>query len=252
VNKITIVSDFTKNDEWSFWARNEIGHLKGHLDISVRCAKKSRSEGSLDGSDMVLHFSENPTYIPNYFNVGCGPDEFGLMDALIKLPPLIVPPPYFDSPLKIRPLEGEFVIYTINSRFDRSNTLQLVEEFSRQFDPSEPVTLLIKTDRAFENEINGLKAKMALYPNISSYKKEIVIHGALDDQIIWTINHKFNLFVDSSDESQFREIAKSLNKYCDSPKKLRDYYENKVFGDNRKTVSVQDHLSILKDVLNER
>ena len=172
MNKITVVSDFTQNDEWSFWARNEIANLKGHLDIAVQCTKKSISKGSLNGSNMVLHFAENPIYIPNHFNVGCGSDEFGLMDALINLPPLIVPPPYLDSPLKIRPLEGEFVVYTINSRFDKSHTLQLVEEFSRQFDPSEPITLLIKTDRVIENEVNSLKARMGLYPNPSSCKKE--------------------------------------------------------------------------------
>lgn len=97
---------------------------------------------------------------------------------------------------------GEFLFYTIGEFVQRKNLGALLRAFHTEFDPSEPVGLVIKTDgpesraRAFCDEI---KRGMKLYGGRpEAYKEEILLTDRLTDDGILRLHASCDCFVSAS------------------------------------------------------
>ena len=101
---------------------------------------------------------------------------------------------------------GDFLFYFIGEMVRRKNLAALLKAFHLEFDPSEPVQLVIKTDRpglppdesrrhveAFCNEIKrGLKLHGG---KVEHYKEEVVITDRLTDQGMMRLHATCDCFV---------------------------------------------------------
>lgn len=112
----------------------------------------------------------------------------------------------------LRPLkeEGNFVFYTIGEMVRRKNLAGLLKAFHTEFDPQEPVSLVIKTSkpgmpphetrRHVEAFCNEIKRGLKLYEGgkVEHYKGEVVITEHLADEDMLRLHAACDCFVQPS------------------------------------------------------
>jgi glycosyltransferase involved in cell wall biosynthesis len=181
------------------------------------------------------------------------------------------------SPLDIPATNGEFIFYTISDLNNRKNLASLIRAFHSEFDPTEPVTLLIKATRygmhpnSVLNELkdlcNQIKAGLHLYPNMESYKSEILVPNIVDDETVYRLHNSCDCFVSSScgeawcipafDAMGFGKtpIVTNWSGFTDYMTKdtgwLVDCYIQQAFGGNNSIYSGREEWAII-DVLHLR
>lgn len=115
------------------------------------------------------------------------------------------------KPLLIRDrLADSFLFYYIGDFNKRKNLIALIKAFHLEFDVTEPVNLVIKTNIAtgpsddFENvrareaitqEINNVKREMKLYRSMDQYKQEIILTGHYTEEEIMRLHTSCDCFV---------------------------------------------------------
>lgn len=135
-------------------------------------------------------------------------------DSGVEIPIQVVPHPtditkYMRSytPLNFREELGDkFIFYVIGEIHPRKNITALIRAFHAEFDPNEPVELLIKTTPMnginsvdqLREFINSIKAKMYLYSSTDSYKQEILIVDYWKEDQINQLHNSCDAFVCSS------------------------------------------------------
>jgi len=101
--------------------------------------------------------------------------------------------------------ENTFNFYFIGEFIPRKNLEALIKAFHVEFHRSEPVNLVIKTNRQSTDEytlgqqvsdyINGIKGRMRIYDNPNLYKRELIITARLSDEEMNQLHQSCNCFV---------------------------------------------------------
>ncbi len=99
-------------------------------------------------------------------------------------------------------------IYAIGSWEARKNWIALFRSFHQTFDPSEPVSLVIKTNssnlspeellKEIQRITERVKSDLRLYPDNSCYKPEIIIPDYLDSDAVQDLHHNCDIYVSTS------------------------------------------------------
>jgi len=98
-------------------------------------------------------------------------------------------------------LDGNYVFYTISEYSKRKNFGALVRAFLAEFDPAEPVSLVIKMSgdkEALTKEIEEIKAGMKLYQDRAAYQPIVLISERLTDDRLIQLHKDFDCFVNVS------------------------------------------------------
>jgi glycosyltransferase involved in cell wall biosynthesis len=112
---------------------------------------------------------------------------------------------YDSGPLKHMGLNNTFNFYFVGEYIPRKNLMALATAFHREFKPSEPVSLVIKTNKAgmdqkqlqskIDKDLTGLKKTLLLYQNPHSYKRELVATEYLKEEYLYALHQACDCFV---------------------------------------------------------
>ena len=104
--------------------------------------------------------------------------------------------------------EGNFVFYTIADLNKRKNIEAFITAFHAEFDPSEPVSILIKsykyglsadeTALKIRDMCNDVKFGLKKFKNINDYKEDLIVTSFISDEDICRIHNSCDCFVTSS------------------------------------------------------
>lgn len=108
-------------------------------------------------------------------------------------------------PLDIPGANGDFIFYTIADLNNRKNLGALVRAFHAEFDPDEPVSLLIKATKygsnpqqclkELQDHCNQVKQGLRLHPKMEMYKPEILVPNVLNDEVVYRLHNSCDCFV---------------------------------------------------------
>lgn len=100
---------------------------------------------------------------------------------------------------------NEFKFYFIGEYVQRKNLLALITAYHLEFDKSEPVSLVIKTNKGgvsseklnkiIMDDVNRIKQTLRLYKSLDSYKQEIVITDRLSNFEMCSLHTSCDCFV---------------------------------------------------------
>lgn len=109
----------------------------------------------------------------------------------------------------IEELKNKFAFYFIGEHNDRKNVMGLVKAFHREFSPSEPVVLVLKTNsQQIKEEINNWKKSSRCR---SVYIPELLVNSNLTDKEMASLHQMCDCFVTTSrGESLGRPIVDAL------------------------------------------
>lgn len=211
--KIAIVADFKNNSKLTRLAKATLSHAGNKLNM-VGCNYSNYK--NQDNVDVAIQFLpvEKFNKIPNCLNIGV------ILDANDRLSTYssLVDERWDDYPLicehidqssihktDIPQIDGEYIFYTINNNYDASNIDLLIKAFNLEFDPAEPVNLVIKTNKIIDDEIVRIKNRLSLYQSISNYKKHVIISKSIDELQIRSLHKTYDCFVITDNESDSAE-----------------------------------------------
>lgn len=110
------------------------------------------------------------------------------------------------APVNIAP--GTFKFYYIGDFDTRKNLKSVIKSFYSEFRYDEPVSLILKIkknhdkyntlDKEFSDYITNIKQNLRIYPNVTSYNKEIVISEDLTRENILRLHKTCDCFVNTS------------------------------------------------------
>jgi glycosyltransferase involved in cell wall biosynthesis len=116
----------------------------------------------------------------------------------------------YDCPDLLKPHKdrGEFLFYTVGEFTPRKNLVALLKAFHLEFDPDEPVGLVIKASRpglspaecrrAVEGLCEEVKRGLKLHGGPEHYKQEVVITDRVTDHVMLRIHAGCDCFVQPS------------------------------------------------------
>jgi len=112
------------------------------------------------------------------------------------------------EPLQINDTKDTFNFYTIVDFNKRKNLHDLVVAFNTEFDPNEPVNLIIKIhqhgmtaaqlSQQIQSFLYNIKKNLRLYPNIEDYKQEIIIPNKITDEEMLRLHNTFDCYINVS------------------------------------------------------
>ena len=240
--KPVILADFSTNCELTNLAKKTLDRLNG-ISVGHTCVKATDHD-ILNSADVVIQFldKEKLIRIPNKVNVAVGThDKLGqfahIVDHLWDDYPTLVN--VNDNTVNITHLAGEYTFYTINSDYDKSNTRMIIQAFAEEFDPAEPVNLVIKTNRLIDKEMVEIKTAVGRFKNIDVYKKHVVISKNHTDDELCSLHNSFDCYIESEDNDKAFEYVKILDKPVivefsahKMASSMREYYANRTKCDN--------------------
>lgn len=101
-----------------------------------------------------------------------------------------------------------YIFYFIGELISRKNIKDMIRAFHTEFGINEPVSLLLKVNKAgvpsqkimemLTNEINNLKQSLKLYPSTEQYHKEIIVAGNIPQEEICQIHTTGNCYLNLS------------------------------------------------------
>jgi glycosyltransferase involved in cell wall biosynthesis len=186
---------------------------------------------SLDGVTHVLQYvlPEYYTRYPNVVNVGITEIEYSnmhfnhwldyyeLMDQVwvsnkhaklelakfITIPIHVVQHPYkppdtYVQPLRIPEIDGNYIFYTIAENIPRKNLSAIIEAYHLEFDPSEPVSLVLKSDRTIGDLCISVKRRLQLYKSVEDYSPEVVFQEKISDLDILGLHKLGDCYINTS------------------------------------------------------
>ncbi len=146
--------------------------------------------------------------------VACNSSKECLENSGIKVPIYIVPVPtditkFSKQYEKLKlPTNDDFIFYTIGTFDRRKNLSALLKAFHTEFDRSEPVSLVIKTNKfnlnpqecgnEVQNYFSEIKKGLKLYSSLLLYKQEIIITNYMSEEQINQLHNTCDCFVMSS------------------------------------------------------
>lgn len=110
--------------------------------------------------------------------------------------------------LSFKSNDYKFKFYYIGEFNDRKNLTSIIRCFHSEFDPNEPVALVLKvkkfgyTAEQLHNEVkdfcNKIKKEMRMYSNLESYHEEIIISDDVSSDIVSMIHKSCDCFIGPS------------------------------------------------------
>ncbi len=101
--------------------------------------------------------------------------------------------------------QGSFIFYFIGEFIQRKCLDKLIQAYHIEFDPSEPVELLIKTSKTGLNPdqlaknmndyVNRIKDIMRIHGDKNIYKKELFVTSTLEENDLYALHNLCNCFV---------------------------------------------------------
>lgn len=228
--KIVILADFTSNSKETKLAKSVLGVVGPAMGITGVCSR-GPSNGALEGVSTVIQFlpEKEFVHIPGVRNIGVADScsvYSNIVDELWDDFPTFIPKSLREAKLEklnIPHLDGEYVFYTINDNYDKSNTDLIIKAFTQEFDPAEPVNLVIKTNRVIDEEIKKIKESLGLYKDISSYKKQVVISSNFNDYQKMCLHATYDCYINSTnDDEEFMYCSFFEKPYITNNEHLRD------------------------------
>lgn len=212
---IVILADFKTNNKYTELAQKTLKKLDG-LAVEFMCLTNP-SYSLLNKATTIVQFlaPEKLIRIPNKINIAVGTyEEFGqyaeIVDYVWDDYPILIE--LNQNTINIPHLNGEYVFYTINSNYDKSNTRMIIQAFSEEFDPAEPVNLVIKTNRVIDKEMIEIKTSIGKFKDINIYKKNVVISKDYTEEDLCAIHNSFDCYVESEYNPKMYQYIRLLDK----------------------------------------
>lgn len=206
--RIIILSDLTVNSCLTKYSLLILEGFKSRgIDTEIICINNSIPTPNIKNADCILQFvpEDNFVYFSNIRNIGVSFNRESyyseaLVEDVIVLPKYIYneATPTTKEKLAIPQLIndiGKYIFYTINDSFLLSNTNLLIRAFFEEFDPSEPVGLIIKTGKEIDAYVQEIKKDLNLYSNLDIYKKIFVLTGVMPYSDIELLHNTGDCFV---------------------------------------------------------
>jgi len=102
-------------------------------------------------------------------------------------------------------IENNFNFYFVGEYIPRKNLQALLTAFHREFRPTEPVNLIIKTNKGgvpskqlgeiANKDFTQIKTDLALYQSISAYKSEFLVTDFLSEHDLYALHQACDCFV---------------------------------------------------------
>lgn len=102
------------------------------------------------------------------------------------------------SKLSIPRVDGNHIFYTIATDTARKNLYDLLVAFHLEFDPVEPVSLVIKTNKNLDELCRKVKRDLKLYNKETDYKMEVVIPHHMSDIDMLNLHYTCDTYVTCS------------------------------------------------------
>lgn len=182
--------------EWSNTYKAVIGQFVTET-VGIRHTSWASKIKMMDGT--LFPFNHVPYNQFGLFlkNVGIIPHALDTEDLLKKRPPL-----------EINELKDKFTFYYIGEFNRRKNVGALLRAFHTEFQPNEPVSLVLKMNKpgVSPNQLgsdvnsfcNEIKSGLRLYSNLDSYNQEVLICHRLSREDLIRLHYTCNCFVTSS------------------------------------------------------
>jgi hypothetical protein len=211
---VLILADFTVNDKHTDLAKKTLDRVT-ELGVSHTCFKNTDKEKLKEATIVIQFLPKNKLIrLPGKTNVVVGTHkELGefvnIVDEVWDDYPILLE--FNDNTINIPHLAGEYIFYTINDNYDKSTTKFIIQAFAEEFDPAEPVNLLIKTNRVIDKEMVDIKTAVGKFKNLNTYKKHVVISKQYTDNELCAIHNSFDCYIGSEDDRKNFEYIKNTN-----------------------------------------
>lgn len=125
------------------------------------------------------------------------------LDRWVSPPIHVVDHPYKPPETNVRPLQipeidGNYIFYSIAENTSRKNLEAIITAFHLEFDPSEPVSLVLKSTETIADLCISIKKRLQLYRDITSYSPEIVFQEKISDLEILGLHKLANCYINTS------------------------------------------------------
>lgn len=110
--------------------------------------------------------------------------------------------------ISLDPIKDDFKFYFIGDLNDRKNIESLVRCFHSEFQPHEPVSLILKvgkfgkspqeTHALTDQVIMRAKQSLRMYPDLSHFKKDVVISDKIPEEKIYALHQLCDCFISPS------------------------------------------------------
>ena len=171
---IALYATETNSFEWSIWPCR-INQMDEAWVINNQMAEVSRLSGIDIPISVIPHASDISKYDRSY------------------------------EPVDIPDSEGNFIFYFIGDLNRRKNLSTFVRAFHSEFDVDEPVSIVIKTSKyntspndcaaEVKEMCNNIKTGLKLYPNLETYKEDLIITDRLDEETLRRLHSSCDCFV---------------------------------------------------------
>lgn len=101
--------------------------------------------------------------------------------------------------------KGNFVFYTVADLNKRKNIEAFIKAFHMEFEPNEPVSILIKTSKHGQTpeetalEVrdisNKIKEDLRKYKNLNDYKEDLIVTDFVHEEDLYGLHHSCDCFV---------------------------------------------------------
>ena len=209
---ILILADFTVNDKHTDLAKKTLSRIT-ELGISHTCFKNTDKDKLKEATVVIQFLPKNKLIrIPGKTNIAVGTHkELGqfahIVDEVWDDYPILIE--FNNNTLNIPHLAGEYIFYTINDNYDKSTTKFIIQAFAEEFDPAEPVNLVIKTDRLIDKEMVDIKKAVGKFKNLNTYKKHVVISKQYTDNELCAIHNSFDCYIESEESEKNIEYVRN-------------------------------------------
>jgi hypothetical protein len=144
-----------------------------------------------------MHFVDE-IWVPNH-------DARKTVSKVTNLPVYVVPHAVDQSvysnqypPITVTQSLSDYFFYTIAENVPRKNLASLIACFFIEFDPTEPVSLMIKTSSNLDNMITNIQKRIKLYKNLENYQQLAVIDQKIEDNQIFGIHQSCHCYINPS------------------------------------------------------
>jgi len=101
-------------------------------------------------------------------------------------------------PVKVQQHPCDYFFYAVAENVPRKNLANLIACYFIEFDPTEPVSLMIKTSSNLDKMITSIQNRIKLYPKTEDYKQVAVIDQPISSDQLYGMHQSNHCYVNSS------------------------------------------------------
>jgi len=186
LNGITHVIQYCLPQQWERYGTMK--HV-GYMEVESTDISSSRMANYLNMVDEI--------WVPNIDGV-CAVKQ--VFNGPVKYVPHAIDLSVYKKNYKrteIPEISGTFTFLCVSENVPRKNLEGLITAFWLEFDPTEPVSLIIKTDESVFGVVNHIKEKLRLY-DINAYQRIVVISSRLSQEQMLGLYQQADCYVNPS------------------------------------------------------